>query len=40
MNNLAVVYSYEGKYVQAGVLQSQSLEIKRRVLGAPVGGGE
>jgi tetratricopeptide (TPR) repeat protein len=34
MHNLAQVYYREGKYAQAEALHSQTLEIKRRVLGA------
>jgi non-specific serine/threonine protein kinase/serine/threonine-protein kinase len=33
MNNLALIYHYRGKYAQAEALQSQTLKIKRRVLG-------
>ena len=33
MNNLAIVYYYQGKYAQAEALDSQTLEIRRRVLG-------
>jgi tetratricopeptide (TPR) repeat protein len=33
MNNLANAYYYEGKYAQAEVLQSQAVEMKRRVKG-------
>jgi len=32
MNNLAIVYWFEGKYAQADTLFSQTLEIQRRVL--------
>jgi tetratricopeptide (TPR) repeat protein len=34
MNNLALVYCYEGKYAQSEALDSKALRIKRRVLGA------
>jgi eukaryotic-like serine/threonine-protein kinase len=34
MSNLADVYRDEGEYVQAEALDSQTLEIERRVLGA------
>jgi len=33
MDNLANIYEDEGKYTQAETLHSQTLEIKRRVLG-------
>ena len=33
MNNLAVAYYFQGKYAQAEALYSQTLEIRRRVLG-------
>ena len=33
MNNLANVYYAQGKYPQAEALDSQALEIQRRVLG-------
>ena len=33
MNNLANVYDVQGKYAQAETLDSQTLEIQRRVLG-------
>ena len=33
MNNLAIVYDEQGKYPQAEALYSQTLEIRRRVLG-------